>query len=96
MKSKLIERMIKNSLKEIEAKVTAKIIFKPRDLQNAVNLINDEVGLDPGYFFFKDSKDIRQFDSYWKNEKYKKALDFLASFGEIVNYSDLHNYIQNN
>jgi hypothetical protein len=67
-------------------------------INQTVSLINQEIGSNPGYFFFGDEDDINQFDDLWNDEKYKEALDLLASAHDIdvSNYDEIMQYINSN
>lgn len=54
-------------------------IFKSEDINDAVALLNQEIGHVPGYFFFGEQEEINKFDDLWKAQKYTEALNMLAA-----------------
>lgn len=63
------------------------------DVDKAEKLISKEIGVQPGYFFIGDEDLIKQFDKFWKEKKYKQALNLLI---DIENFKDLEEYIKQN
>lgn len=72
-------------------------VFLTQDIQKSVKLIDDEIGIDPGYMFFGEADDVNKFDTLWKSKKYEEALNLLASDDYdlwIKNYNDLVSFIE--
>ena len=63
------------------------------ETEQAAELINKEIGVNPGYFFIGDDDLIKQFDKYWREKKYKMALNLLI---DIENLKDLKEYMKEN
>lgn len=63
------------------------------DTDKAADLINKEIGVNPGYFFIGDEDLIKQFDKLWSEKKYKVALNLLM---DIENLKDLKDFIKQN
>jgi hypothetical protein len=63
------------------------------ETEQAAELINKEIGVNPGYFFIADDDEIKQFDKYWREKKYKMALNLLI---DIENLKDLKEYMKEN
>jgi hypothetical protein len=63
------------------------------NIEKAAELINKEVGKNPGYFFIGDEGLIKQFDKFWGEQKYKQALNLLFGIDDL---KDLQDYIKQN
>jgi hypothetical protein len=63
------------------------------DTDKAADLINKEIGVNPGYFFIGDEDLIKQFNKLWTEKKYKVALNLLI---DIENLKDLKDFIKQN
>ena len=75
-----------NDLREFELNesvVTEASAFMAKDVNKTVDFLNDETGGNPGYLFFGEDDDIKQFDKLWKSRRYQVALDMLAQDREI-------------
>ena len=69
--------------------------FMSSDINKTVQLLNDEVGNNPGYLFFAEDDEIKAFDKLWANKKYKEALDMLAAAHDIdaTNFKEVQKFI---
>jgi len=63
------------------------------DTDKAADLINKEIGVNPGYFFIGDEDLCIKFDKLWTEKKYKVALNMLFF---IENLKDLKDFIKQN
>ena len=71
--------------------------FKDSDVKKSKDLIDKEIGNNPGYFFLGDDDDIETFDKLWNAKKYKEALSLLADVtnNDISTFNDIEEFINN-
>jgi hypothetical protein len=67
--------------------------FSAADTVKAAELISSKIGAEPGYFFFGNEDQIKQFNSFWNRKMYRQAVNMLMG---IDNLKDLLEYIEQN
>lgn len=64
--------------------------FKKTDIDTAIEVINSTTGGEyPALYFFPQRNGRDEFNGFWRNKEYQKALDYLSYNAGISNASEL-------